>query len=157
MTHYLTQDGLAELQAELTNITDVALPEALDSLNKAIKEGDLSENAAYDAAKQERDLLIDRKEELESILIDYEIIVEQDGKKASQTVVIGSNVKLEYVEQKTQFAVRIVGSSESDVIEGKISNESPLAQAILGKKVGSIASVKTKTGKLDIKILEIIS
>lgn len=157
MTHYITKDGLAELEQELKQIVDVQMPQALESLNRAREEGDLSENAAFDASKQEIELLSSRRGEIEDILQDYEIITK--GKKGSKTskVSIGSTVKVLFAHTNESKEVSIVGSSESDALAGKISNESPLAVAIIGKKAGDSASVKTKSSKIEVKVLEIIA
>jgi transcription elongation factor GreA len=155
MTNYLTKEGLAELQAELKQILEIKLPEVLESINRARAEGDISENAALDSANFERDKLVARQAEIEESLMNYEII--EDSTTPSNTVKIGSLVKLVYSSTNQEFTLKIVGSSEADAIAGKISNESPLAQAILGKKEGQEASFKSKLGKMSVKILQIVA
>lgn len=156
MTNYLTKEGLLELQAELERLTKVDLPEILDSINKAMAEGDISENSALDSAKLDRDKILTRQAEIEEILNDYQII-EDAGKNVSKTVHIGGTVKIQYLSDNRLFTLRIVGASEADALNGKISNESPLALAILGKKEGQEVSFKVKQGKISVKILEIVS
>jgi transcription elongation factor GreA len=157
MTNYITREGLSELQKELQLIREKDLPEVLDAINKALAEGDLRENSALDASKIERDKLVARENELIDTLSDYEIIEDHTGKKPSKTVVIGGEVKIRYTSDNSEFKLRIVGSSEADATSGKISNESPLAQAILGKKEGDSAEFKVKTMLVGVKIVEIIA
>jgi transcription elongation factor GreA len=155
MTNYLTQQGLDELQAELKEILEVKLPDTLESINKALAEGDARENSGLDAAKIERDKLVTRQQEIEDTLSSYEIIDEQTVAQA-QTVRIGSSVRIQYLSDNTIMEIKIVGSSEADILTNKISNESPLAQAILGKKPQQDASFKNKGVQIKIKILEIL-
>jgi transcription elongation factor GreA len=161
MPHYLTREGLAELQAEYDLIVKVKLPEALELLNRARAEGDLRENAGYDAAKEERAKLEARIAEIEEILHDYELIEDKAKttatSKASKRVEIGGTVIIQYLHDNTKFELKIVGSSEADAINSKISNESPLAKAILGKKEGDEASFKVKNNVIKVKIIEILA
>ena len=154
MANYLTQQGLTDLKAELKEIVDVKMPLVLDSINKAIAEGDLRENSGLDAAKLEREKLETRLDEIKSITNDYELI--DESKNNSQSIRIGSNVKVKYLRDNAEFDFRIVGMSESDALNGRISNESPLAVAILGKKVGDVGVFKSKSGNVEVKVLEII-
>jgi len=153
MPNLVTKHGLKDLEAELKKITEIDLPDCLKSVASAREEGDLKENAGYQTALKVKDELYSRIQEIEDVLNDYEIIDETVGDL--KNVQVGSNVKIEYESDKSTMVVKIVGSSESDVITGKISNEAPLAQAILGKKVGQLASFKSPSGKLNVKILEI--
>lgn len=155
MTNYITNEGLIELKKELTQIRDVAIPDAINSINNALAEGDIKENSALDSAKLERDKLLARELEIAIILNDYKIIEEHTG-KPSKTVQIGGEVKIQYLFDNSIFDLKIVGSSESDAVDGKISNESPLAVAILGKKEGDKAEFKIKDREVEIKIIEII-
>jgi len=154
MTNYLTKEGLDELQSELKEINEVRLPETLESINRALAEGDVSENSGLDAAKIEREKLVARQNELEEILNNYEIIDESKASKSS-SIKIGSNVKIQYLSDNSIFELKIVGSSEADILENKISNESPLAKSVLGKKPGEESSFKLKNNPIKIKILEI--
>jgi transcription elongation factor GreA len=155
MTNYITNEGLQELKKELQRILEVDIPSAIDSINKALAEGDIKENSALDSAKLERDKLVARESEIAIILNDYKIIEEHTG-KPSKTVQIGGEVKIQYLSDNSIFDLKIVGSSESDAIDRKISNESPLAVAILGKKEGEEVEFKIKDKIIGIKILEII-
>jgi len=155
MTNYITKEGLKELNDELKNITEVELPKVLDAINRALKEGDLRENAALDSSKLERDNLVTRENEIREILKDYEII--KESSKGSKTVKIGSHVKIQYAHDNSVFELYIVGSSESDATSGKISNESPLAEAILGKKEGDKAEVVLNNNTIEVSIKEILA
>lgn len=154
MTNYLTKEGFTELSAELKSITEIKLPDTLESINKALAEGDVRENSGLDAAKIERDKLVARQQEIEEILSNYEIIDEKNA-HSSKSVKIGSSVKIQYLSDNSVYELRIVGNSEADIIENKISNESPLAQAILGKTAGQESSFKSKSGHIKVKVLEI--
>jgi transcription elongation factor GreA len=156
MTNYITKEGLKELQDELKHITEVELPKILDAINKALKDGDLRENAALDSSKLERDNLVARENEIHDILKDYEIIKEGSGVSGG-TVKIGSHVNIQYTDDNSEYKLFIVGSSESDATIGKISNESPLAGAILGKKQGDKVALQLGDKNLEIIIKEIIS
>ena len=156
MSNYITNEGLQELKRELQEIRDIGIPEAIDSINKALAEGDIKENSALDSAKLERDKLLAREQEIAIVLSDYKIIEEHTG-KPSKTVQIGGQVKIQYLSDNSIFDLKIVGSSESDAIERKISNESPLAVAILGKKEGDESEFSIKDKTIKIKILEIIT
>jgi transcription elongation factor GreA len=153
MPHYLTKQGLQELQNEWNQIQEQDLPQTLESLNAARQEGDLKENAGYQTALKKKEELQARIGEIEEILKDYEIIDEAGGD--SKKVQIGNTVKLLFLDLNKEMELRIVGTSEADVLENKISNESPLAQAILGKKVDQKVNFKSPQGEREVKILEI--
>lgn len=148
---YLTKAGLEEMQKELEYLKLEKRPEVINALKDARALGDLSENAEYDAARTEQAIVEGKIQELEAMI--ENAIVISDVK--SDQVVIGSKVKLEYVEDKDIEEYTIVGSKEADPFQNKISNESPIAQAILGLKVGEIVSVESPNGKYDVKIVEI--
>ena len=154
MVHYLTAAGLKELQEEYRKIVEIDIPEVIDAINKAMAEGDLKENAPLEAAKTDRDNLTVRKNELEEILANYELISE-DVK--SKNVKIGSTVSIQYLHDNSKFTLQIVGSSEADALSNKISNESPLAIAIMGKPEGREAEFKVNKKLFSVKILEIKS
>lgn len=158
MSNFITKAGLAELQAEYREILDIKVPAVLSGLNEAMAMGDLSENAARDALLNEQQSLNARKQEIEDILNDYEIIDSHDHSLTTgRTIRVGSVIKLQYIDEKKDFIVQIMGISEADILADdiKISNESPLAQAILGKKVNEIVQVYVKQAKHSVKILEI--
>lgn len=148
---YLTEEGLEELKRELDELKLVKRPQVIDALKDARAQGDLSENAEYDAARTEQAIVESRIKELEAMLERAEIITKVD----SDVVSIGSKVTLEYVDDDESEEYFIVGSSEADPFTNKISNESPIAKAVLGFKVGEVVSVESPNGKYDVKIVAI--
>ena len=148
---YLTQEGLDEIKKELEELIMVKRPEVITALKDARAQGDLSENAEYDAARTEQAIVESRIKELEAMLERAVIITNVN----TDVVSIGTKVTLEYVEEEEEEEYSIVGSSEADPFSNKISNESPIAKAIMGLKVGSVVSVESPNGKYDVKILAI--
>ena len=148
---YLTEEGLKELQKELEHLKSVKRPAVIEALKEARALGDLSENAEYDAARTEQAVVEGKIQELE-ILIDRAVVIKE---VKTDKVVIGSNVKIQYVEDNEVEVYTIVGSKEADPFSNKISNESPIAKAILGLKVDSIVTVESPNGQYNVKILEI--
>ena len=148
---FLTQEGLDDLKKELDELIQVRRPEVINALKDARAQGDLSENAEYDAARNEQAVVEARIRELEAMIEKAVIITNVN----TDVVSIGTKVTLEYVEDEEEEEYSIVGSSEADPFENKISNESPIAKAIMGLKVGSVVSVESPNGKYDVKILAI--
>lgn len=148
---YLTQEGLDEIKKELEELKLVKRPEVIDALKDARAQGDLSENAEYDAARTEQAIVESRIKELEAMVENATVITKVD----TDVVSIGTKVTIEYVDDDDTEEYSIVGSSEADPFTNKISNESPIAKAIMGFKVGSIVSVDSPNGKYDVKILAI--
>ena len=148
---YLTASGLKEIQDELDELKNVKRPEVITALKEARALGDLSENAEYDAARTEQALVENRIQELEAMIDNVVLIENVDTDKVS----IGTTVTIEYVGDNDTEAYSIVGSKEADPFNNKISNESPIAQAIMGKKTGDVVSVDSPNGKYDVKILKI--
>ncbi len=149
---YLTKEGLNELKEELNFLVNVKRPNNINAIKEARALGDLSENADYDAARNEQAEIEGRIKKLESILENVTIIEDV----ATDKVAIGTTVKISYVddpEDTDQY--RIVGSQEADPFESKISNESPIAQALMGHKVGDIVSVESPNGVYEVEIKEI--
>ncbi len=149
---YLTKEGLNELKEELNFLVNVKRPNNINAIKEARALGDLSENADYDAARNEQAEIEGRIKKLESILENVTIIEDV----ATDKVGIGTTVKISYVddpEDTDQY--RIVGSQEADPFESKISNESPIAQALMGHKVGDIVSVESPNGVYEVEIKEI--
>lgn len=145
----LTQEGLAELKAELARL--MTQRGAIAERIKTAREfGDLSENAEYSTARQEQDRAEARITEIDHILLNAEIIAKPKGAKGVQ---LGSTVKLKNDGKIKQF--QVVGTVEADPLEGKISNESPIGQALLGKKVGDTVEIKTPADTTSYKITEI--
>ncbi len=153
MPNYLTKQGLKDLEEELKKIRGKSLPQVLQALNIAREEGDLKENASYQSALKQKDELEARAGELEEILNDY-LLINEDGID-NDKVQIGNTVVVEFLATKNTMEVKIVGSSEANALEGRISNESPLALAILGKKPKTEVDYKAPQGKTKVKILKI--
>lgn len=149
---YLTSEGLDEIKKELEHLKLVKRPEVINALKDARALGDLSENAEYDAARNEQAIVEGRIVELEAML-ENAVVIE---KANTDCVSIGTKVKIEYVEDKDTEEYSIVGSKEADPFQNKISNESPIAKAIMGLKVGDIAHVSSPNGQYDVKILQIV-
>ena len=148
---FLTQEGLDELKKELDELIQVRRPEVINALKDARAQGDLSENAEYDAARNDQAVVEGRIRELEAMIEKAVIITNVN----TDVVSIGTKVTLEYVDDEEEEEYSIVGSSEADPFSNKISNESPIAKAIMGLKVGSIVSVDSPNGKYNVKILAI--
>ena len=148
---YLTEEGLNELKKELDFLKLEKRPEIINALKDARALGDLSENAEYDAARSEQATTEARIKELEKMLENVEII--SDVK--TDSVALGTKVKLEYVGDDETDEYSIVGSKEADPFLNKISNERPIAQAILGHKVGDIVNVTSPNGEYQVKVVEI--
>ncbi len=149
----MTFAGLRALEDELFDLKVYKRKEVAQKIKEAREQGDLSENAEYDASKDEQRDIEARIEELEKLLKNVEV-VGQDEVDAD-TVGIGSRVKLYDVEMDEEVEYTIVGSTEADALNGKISNESPVGAALIGSKVGETIVVETISGDLEFKILEI--
>lgn len=148
---YVTEEGLAKIKEELDYLKQEKRPEVIEALKEARALGDLSENAEYDAARNEQAELENRIVSLEKILESAVVIEEAD----TDVVSIGNQVEIEYVEDNEKETYTIVGSKEADPFANKISNESPIAIAILGKKIGDVATVQSPNGQYEIKVLNI--
>ena len=147
---YVTQEGLEELKREQENLIHVVRQEVIEDLRAARAQGDLSENADYDAARDRQAQVEARIKQLEIMLKNTVIIEEGDGK----VVKLGSTVVVQDMSTKEKYTYTIVGSVESDPLNGKLSNVTPLAEAILDKKVGFVAEVAVDN-PYKVKILEI--
>lgn len=148
---YLTEEGLNELKKELDFLKLEKRPEIINALKDARALGDLSENAEYDAARSEQASTESRIKEIEKMLENVEII----NSVATDAVALGTKVKLEYIEDDEIDEYSIVGSKEADPFTNKISNESPIAKAIIGHKVGDIVNVISPNGEYQVKVVEI--
>ena len=147
----LTIEGLAELRNELDELINVKRPANLKAIKEARALGDLSENADYDAAKNDQAELEGRIKRIEKMLENYEII----EKTTSDKVGLGSTVEIKYVDDDEVDEYKIVGSQEADPFMSKISNESPIAKALLNKKIGDIVEVDSPNGVYKIEITSI--
>jgi transcription elongation factor GreA len=150
MAQYLTPEGLEKLKKELENLTTVKRKEIAARLKHAISFGDLKENAAYSDAKEEQGFLEGRISELKGIISSAKLI----EKKNTKDIQIGSTVLVCCGGKKEKF--HIVGPEEADIFCGKISHQSPLGKALLGKTKGSKVDIKTLDGKIEYEIIEII-
>ena len=152
---FLTKKCYDERVALLENLKVVRRKEVAQKLKEAREQGDLSENAEYDAAKDEQRDIEAQIAELEEILKNAEIIQDEAGGKKSNKVKMESVVKLHDVEYDEDIEYVIVGSSEADSLNNKISNESPLGAALIGKKVGDTVKVEAPVGEIEYKIIEV--
>mgnify|MGYP000329542184 CR=1 FL=1 len=149
----LTYAGLKAIEDELENLKVVKRKEVAGKIKEAREQGDLSENAEYDAAKDEQRDIEARIEELEKILKNAEVVVEDEVDL--DKINIGCIVKILDVEYSEELEYKIVGSTEANSLKGKISNESPVGKALIGHKVGDTVEVETPAGVFAYKILEI--
>ena len=149
----LTYEGLKKLEDELENLKVVRRKEVSQKIKEAREQGDLSENAEYDAAKDEQRDIEARIEELEKILKNAEVVVEEEADL--DKVSIGCSVKILDCEFDEEVEYKIVGSTEANSLKGKISNESPVGKALLGKQVGDTVTVETPAGEFSYKVLSI--
>ena len=149
----LTYAGLKALEEELENLKAVKRKEVAAKIKEAREQGDLSENAEYDAAKDEQRDIEARIEEIEKILKNAEVVVEDEVD--FDKINIGCSVLVYDKEFDEEIQFKIVGSTEANSLQGKISNESPVGQALLGKKVGDEIQVETQAGVMEYKVLKI--
>lgn len=149
----LTYAGLKALEDELENLKVVKRKEVAQKIKEAREQGDLSENAEYDAAKDEQRDIELRIEELEKLLKNAEVVVEDEIDL--DKINIGCKVKVYDVDEDEEMEFKIVGSTEANSLQNKISNESPVGHALLGKKVGDVVDVETQVGVIQYKVLEI--
>lgn len=149
----LTYEGLKKYEDELENLKVVKRQEVAQKIKEARAQGDLSENAEYDAAKDEQRDIEARIDELEKILKNAEVIVEDEVDL--DKINIGCQVKILDIEMNQELDYKIVGSTEANSLKGKISNESPVGRALIGAKTGDIVRVETPGGELEYQVLEI--
>ena len=151
--HILTYAGLKQYEDELQNLKVVKRKEVAQKIKEAREQGDLSENAEYDAAKDEQRDIEARIEELEGILKNAEVVVEDEVD--FDKINVGCKVKVFDITFDEEMEFKIVGSTEANSLEGKISNESPVGQALMGKKAGDLVEVETQAGQIQYKVLDI--
>lgn len=151
---HVTKKGLEELQEERNHLIHVVRKEVIEELKAAREQGDLSENADYDAARDRQSKVEARISELEVMLNNIELIDEVEVKGTARVVRLGSTVKFHDSQLDKEFIYAIVGSVEADPLNGKLSNETPLAQAILGSKIGDQVTVDVEE-PYDVKVLDI--
>jgi transcription elongation factor GreA len=149
-TVYITQEGLEKLQKELSDLLQEKRPAVAQRIKEARDMGDISENAEYDAARQEQAFVEGRVAELEELIKSSEVITEEAG---TDEVRVGSKVTVRIDGGEETFY--IVGAHEADPLENKISHESPLGASLVGKKIGDTFEVEAPIGKLIYKIIKI--
>ncbi len=149
----LTYNGLKKLEEELHDLKVVKRREVAAKIREAREQGDLSENAEYDAAKDEQRDIEARIEELESILKNAEVVDEDEVDL--DKISIGCVVKVFDLEFDEELEFKIVGSTEANSLQGKISNESPVGAALIGRKKGEVVKVETQMGEIEYKIISI--
>ena len=150
-TVYLTQEGLDNLKKELDDLINVRRPENVQAIKEARALGDLSENAEYDAARNEQAVIEARIKQLEKMLENVSIISDV----STDSVSIGNTVTIKYVDDDEEDEYKIVGSQEADPFESRISNESPIAKALFNHKVGDIVTVDSPNGCYEVEITAI--
>ena len=146
----LTYEGLQKLESELHNLKVVKRKEVAQKIKEAREQGDLSENAEYDAAKDEQRDIEARIDEIEKILKNAEVVVEEEVDL--DKISVGCRVKILDMEYDEELDYKIVGSTEANSLKGKISNESPVGKALLGAKVGEVVTVETQAGDLNYRV-----
>ncbi len=149
---YLTKDGLADLKKEYEELTKVKRPEVVTRVSDARNQGDLSENAEYVAAREELSFIDGRIDELEELLKQVSLI-EEGGSKNGSAVALGSEVTLKINDKQEVY--RVVGEWEADPAEKKISHESPLGKALIGKQIGESIEVEAPAGKIHYTIVSV--
>ena len=149
----LTREGLRKLEDELQDLKVNRRQEIAQKIKEAREQGDLSENAEYDAAKDEQRDIEARIEEIEKNLKYAEVADEEEVEQG--VVNFGSEVSILDIDMDEVNTFKIVGSTESNILEGKLSNESPLGMAILKKRVGETVTVEAPDGNFDFRILDI--
>ena len=152
-TTYMTAEGLQKLKEELQYLESVERPRVIAAIAEAREKGDLSENAEYDAAKEEQGILESKIALLKSKLADARIIDENDIN--TDEVQILTKVRVQNMKTGQEKVYQLVTEGEANILEGKIATTTPIAKGLLGKKVGDIAEVVVPVGKLQFKILEI--
>jgi transcription elongation factor GreA len=149
----LTYEGLKKYEDELHELKVVKRKEVAEKIKEAREQGDLSENAEYDAAKEEQREIEARIEEIEKILKNAEVVDSEDTKDNS--ISLGCTVTIYDEEFKEEVEYKIVGSTEANIAANKISNESPIGKALIGKKKGQKITVDSPSGELKFKILKV--
>lgn len=151
--HIMTYDGIKKLEEELEHLKTVKRKEITEKIKVALGFGDLSENAEYTEAKNEQAFVEGRIIQLENLLKNAEVVDETELPK--DIVSVGCRVTVEDSEFKEKIEYHIVGSAEADPMNDKISNESPVGKALIGKKKGNVAEAQTPNGVIKYKILKI--
>lgn len=151
----LTREGLKKYEDELHDLKVIRRKEVAQKIKEAREQGDLSENAEYDAAKDEQRDIEARIEELEKILKNVEVVDMDEGSDNLEQVGFGLVVRVRDNEFDDEMEFKIVGATEANSLKGKISNESPLGKALLGAKKGDVVTVEAPAGVIEYTILDI--
>ncbi len=151
--YYMTKEGKEKLEQELEHLKTEKRKEVVERIKVARSFGDLSENSEYDAAKDEQAFVEARITTVENMVRNAEII--EEDQSASNVVTIGKRVKFVEIPEGDEEEYIIVGSAEADPFEGKISNDSPMARSLLGRKIGEKVNVQTPGGEIRVEILEV--
>jgi len=149
----LTYEGLRQLEDELHDLKVNQRKEVAQKIKEAREQGDLSENAEYDAAKDEQRDIESRIEEIDKILKNAEVVIEDEVEV--DVINIGCKIRIYDIEYDEELEYKLVGSTEANSLKGKISNESPVGSALLGKRVGETVNVQIHSNTMQYKILEI--
>jgi len=149
---FLTAEGIENLRRELEYLVNVRRPELARILRRAIQQGDLSENADYIAAKEEQAFLEGRIQQIETMLRNA-VLIESNG--PAGVVDLGSQVTVLEEGRETPEVFRIVGPAEADPLNGKVSHQSPLGQALLGRRAGDVVTVDAPAGPITFRVLEV--
>ena len=152
-TTYMTAEGLQKLKEELQYLESVERPRVIAAIAEARDKGDLSENAEYDAAKEEQGVLESKIALIKSKLVDARIIDETTIN--TDEVQILTKVRVQNLKTGQEKVYQLVTEGEANILEGKIATTTPIAKGLMGKKVGDVAEVIVPAGKLEFKILEI--
>lgn len=150
---FLTKEGLLKLEEELEELKTIKRKEIADKIKVARGFGDLSENAEYDEAKNEQASIEERIAKIENMLVNAVTIDESEI--TTDKVSVGSKIIIRDLEDDEDLEYLIVGSAEADPLEGKISNESPVGRAAIGKRKGDILQVETPAGVVEYRIVKI--
>ncbi len=153
--NYLTREGLRKYEEELHELKSVRRKEISQKIKEAREQGDLSENAEYDAARDEQRDVEARIEELENILKNVEVVDLDQKNGKIKSVSFGCTVRVQDIELGEEVSYTIKGASEANVLSGSISNESPMGKALLGSKKGDVVEVEAPAGLLKFKVLDI--
>ena len=150
---YMSEEGYNKLLAELKHLEAVERPKIIQAIAEARDKGDLSENAEYDAAKEAQGLLEMKINKLKAVIADAKII--DESKLKTDSVQILNKVELKNVKNGAKMTYTIVSESEANLKEGKISVNTPIAQGLLGKKVGDVAEIKVPQGMIHLEVVSI--
>ncbi|SDX66926.1 transcription elongation factor GreA [Salimicrobium album] len=150
---YMTEEGKKNLESELHELKTEKRKEVVERIKTARDFGDLSENSEYDAAKDEQAFVESRIQQIENMIRNAVII--ENTSDNPDVVTLGKSVTFQELPEGDQEKYTIVGSAEADPFEGKISNESPMAQSLLGKEIGDKVTVQTPAGDLKVKIISV--